>query len=98
MAGPADAWAPVATAPGPFLPCFDTHNSPALAAAMLASTRAFGVGLDADGVPAEALELLHTGRCALVTHVEDLAGHIAVRDVQGAVGRMGSGVKLPTTR
>jgi hypothetical protein len=39
-------------------------------------------------VPVEAVELLHSGRCALVTHVEDLSGHIAVRDVHGAVGRM----------
>jgi hypothetical protein len=88
LSGAADDWSPVATAPGPFLPCFDSHRSPGMAAAMLSSTRAFGLGLEADGVPVEAVGLLHTGRCALVTHVEDLTGHIAVRDVQGAVGRM----------
>jgi hypothetical protein len=88
LSGAADAWAAVGAVPGPFLPCFDSHESPSLAAAMLASSRAFGIGLQAAGVPVEAVELLHSGRCALVTHVEDLRGHIAVRDVHGAVGRM----------
>jgi hypothetical protein len=67
LSGPADAWAPVAAAPGPFLPCFDAHESPAMTTAMLASERAFGVGLEATGVPVEAVHLLHSGRCALVT-------------------------------
>lgn len=56
--------------------------------AILASERRFGVGLEATGVPVEAVQLLHSGRCALVTHVEDLAGRIPVRDVQGAIGRI----------
>jgi hypothetical protein len=91
LCGAADGWAPVVAAPGPFLPCFDSHESPAVSAAMLASERPFAIGLEASGVPVEAVELLHTGRCALVTHVEDLAGRIPVRDVQGAVARMATG-------
>jgi hypothetical protein len=63
-----------------------------VSAATLASKRLFGIGLEASGVPVEAVALLHTGRCALVTHVEDLAGRIPVREVQGAVGRMATGV------
>ncbi len=87
--GPADAWAPVLTRPGPFLPCFDPVAAPAVAAALAGEARPFGlvVPATADAAPRHALR--DDERCALLIHEDDLAGRVPVRDVRAAVGAMG---------
>lgn len=85
--GPADGWAGVLAAAGPFLPVFAAAHAPGAVAAVAAAGRSYGLALDVDsagrpdGAPA-------TGQCALLTHDRDLAGQVPVRDVAGVVAEM----------
>jgi len=69
---PGNGWADVVAKRGPFLPCVRSA---------MPAPHALAV------VPGEAVGEIDA-RCALVTHTEDLAGHVAVRDLQSAVARL----------
>jgi hypothetical protein len=85
--GGADRWAGVLTRAAPFLSVFNPARSPGVAEAIRRTDRCFGVALPARPTTSVA-ELLATGRCALLTHDVDLAGHVSVRDALAVVRGM----------
>ncbi len=87
VSGSADGWTEVLAGPGPFLPVFNAAESPACAAAVAATGRAFGLALRPNA-DSSSLGPLAADRCALLTHDRDLAGQIPVRDVAGVVAAM----------
>jgi hypothetical protein len=74
---------------GPFLPVFNSRESPRVpaAVAVAGAGRPYGLALAADG-GGSPVGPLATDRCALLTHDRDLAGQVAVRDAAGVVAAM----------
>ena len=89
VAGPVAGWAPVLSAPGPFLPVFEPGTASATATAMGSGTRAFGLALEPGAGAGEAGALARGGHCALLTHTRDLLGAVPVRGVRAAVAALG---------
>jgi hypothetical protein len=88
LRGAADAWVPVVQSPAPLLPSFDPAACPALAAALAASRRCFGLTLTPGDAAAAHAELIATGRCAVITHDDDLGGRVPIRDLTAACRRL----------
>jgi hypothetical protein len=90
LSGEADAWLPFVALGGANVPCFDPDRAPAIASRALSNGTPFGLALP-PGVPTPtAKKLARTGRCLVLTHDNDLAGRVAVRDLLQTVGALGS--------
>jgi hypothetical protein len=72
---PGAGWAEIVANRGPFLPCVPSG---------LTAPGSYALAVAPGEAPGEL-----GPRCALLTHTEDLAGHVPVRELQAAVAKLG---------